>query len=363
MKPPAPGTPVHELDTPALLIDLDLLEANLKLMTDFFRGRPCHVRPHVKSHKLPPIALRQVAAGAPGVCAAKVGEAEAMVDGGVRDVLIANQVVGAAKIGRLVALAERARIGVAVDDSEDVTALSRAAHERGVTLAVLVEVDVGMNRCGVAGPEAALAVARQVVDAPALEFRGVMGYEGHVMRVKDAEERAQACRQAMQRVTEVAEHIRAHDLPVNEVSGGGTLTYDTVGSFPGVTEVQAGSYALMDTNFRNLGSPFLNAMSLLATVISAPRDGVAIADAGTKSMSTDFGLPEVKGRSDVVLKKLSEEHAGLEVAPSSALHPGDTLELLPSHGCTTVNLHDRAYAVRAGRVEEVWAITGRGRSQ
>ncbi len=363
MKKPDIGKPVQELDTPALLIDLDLLEANLETMAAFFRGGPAHLRPHVKSHKIPQIARMQVAAGAPGVCAAKLGEAEAMVDGGIRDVLVANQIVGPTKIARLVALAERARIGVAVDDPENVAALSRAAKARGVTLGVLVEIDVGMSRCGVSGPDGVLRLVRQIVDRPGLEFRGIMGYEGHVMGIKDTAAREEACRKAMDQVVVAAAHVGSHGLPVSEVSGGGTLTYAISGRVPGITEIQAGSYALMDTNFRNQGSPFKCAMTVLASVISAPREGVAIGDAGTKVLSTDFGLPEVKDRPGVQLQKLAEEHTRLELSAGATLRPGDQIEIIPSHGCTTVNLHDTAYAVRGGRVEDVWPITGRGKSR
>src|SRR5574340_447114 len=354
MKEPAAGMPIQELDTPALLIDLDLLEANLEAMAAFFRGGPAHLRPHVKSHKIPQIALRQLAAGASGVCSAKLGEAEAMVDGGIGDVLIANQVVGPAKLERLVALADRARIGVAVDDPDNVAALSRAAKARGVTLGVLVEIDVGMSRCGVSGPEGVLRLVRQTVDRPGLEFRGIMGYEGHVMGIKDQAARAAARRKAIDQVVTAADNVGSNGPPVAEVSGGGTLTYAISGRVPGITEIQAGSYAPMDTNFRNAGSPFQCAMTVLATIISAPREGVAIGDAGTKVLSTDFGLPEVKGRPGVQLQKLAEEHTRLELSAGARLRPGDKIEIIPSHGCTTVNLHDLAYAVRKGRVEEVW---------
>jgi D-serine deaminase-like pyridoxal phosphate-dependent protein len=358
-----PGDRASDLDTPVLLVDLDPLEHNIQTMADFFRDRPAHLRPHVKSHKMPAIARLQVAAGAPGVCAAKLGEAEAMVEGGIDDVLIANEVVGDMKMERLLALAERARIAVAVDHSDNVAALSRAAHARGVALVVLVELDIGMNRCGVNTADEALALARLVIDSPGLEFRGLMGYEGHVMGVKDAGERARACRASMQRVTDAAEYLRAAGVPVEEVSGGGTLTYDVSGTYPGMTEIQCGSYALMDTNFRDMGSPFQCAMTLLTTVMSLPRPGVAIADAGMKTITNDFGLPEVKNGPGLTLERLSEEHARLSVADSAGIDLGEKVELLPSHGCTTVNLHDRAYAVRDGRVVEVWDVAGRGRSQ
>lgn len=363
MKDSRVGMPVQGIDTPALLIDLDVLKSNIQRMAAFFRDKRAHVRPHVKSHKIPEIARMQVAAGAPGVCAAKVGEAEAMVEGGIGDVLVANQVVGETKIARLVSLAERSRVGVVVDDPENVAALSRAAKAAGVTLGVLVEVDVGMGRCGVSGPEAALRLVRQVIDRPGLEFRGLMGYEGHVMRAKDAATRQEMCMEAMRQLMQAVTHVGNHGIPVPEVSGGGTLTYDISGIYPGVTEIQAGSYALMDTNFRNAGSPFACAISVLATAISTPRDGAAIADAGMKSLSTDFGLPEIKSPSGMVLQKLAEEHTVLAVAAGTKVSIGDRLEILPSHGCTTVNLHDTAYVVRSGRVADMWQVTGRGRSQ
>jgi D-serine deaminase-like pyridoxal phosphate-dependent protein len=305
----------------------------------------------------------QVAAGAPGVCAAKLGEAEAMVAGGIEDVFIANQLVGATKIARLISLAERARISVAVDDARNIVALSQATSLRGITLGVLVEVDVGMKRCGVDDAEAALSLARQITDAKGLEFRGLMGYEGHVMGIKDHSERANACREAMAKVTAVADYIRSHGLPVTEVTGGGTMTYDISGVYPGVTEIEAGSYALMDTNFADMGAPFQCAMSLLTSIVSVVRPARAICDAGMKSITHEFGLPRPKNLPGVILVKLSEEHGALELTEGAKLSLGDKLELLPSHGCTTVNLHDYAYAIRNGKVEEVWEITGRGEIQ
>lgn len=358
-----PGAFIEELDTPALLLDLDTLESNIELMAAYFRGKTAHLRPHVKSHKLPPVARRQFAAGAPGVCAAKVSEAEAMVAGGIGDVFIANQVVSEVKIKRLITLAERARISVAVDEAGNIADLAGAATEAGVTLGVLVEVDVGMKRCGVDNAASALVLARQVSDdAKGLEFRGLMGYEGHVMGIRDRDERVRVCQEAMAKVTAAADYLRSKGLPVLEVTGGGTMTYDISGDFPGVTEIEAGSYALMDTNFRDRGSPFQCAMSLLTTVISTVRPGVAICDAGLKTITHEFGLPEVKDRPGVALTKLSEEHASLQLTAGASVKPGDKLELLPSHGCTTVNLHDWAYAIRGGRVEEVWQITGRGKA-
>jgi D-serine deaminase-like pyridoxal phosphate-dependent protein len=169
--------------------------------------------------------------------------------------------------------------------------------------------------------------------------------------------------EAMRQLMEAVTHVGNHAIPVPEVSGGGTLTYDISGVYPGITEIQAGSYALMDTNFRSAGSPFACAMSVLATVISRPREGTVIADAGMKSVSTDFGLPETKSLPDATIQKLSEEHTVLAVAPGMKLGIGDTFEILPSHGCTTINLHDVAYVVRQGQVVDVWQITGRGKSQ
>jgi len=212
--------------------------------------------------------------------------------------------------------------------------------------------------------QAALDLARQAAQSAGIHFAGLLGYEGHAVQVADAEQRAHVAREAMGPLVETAELIRQAGLPVEIVSAGGTGTYDITGTFPGITEIEAGSYPFMDTKYRRLGLPFRNALSLLATVISTPTPERAIIDAGLKVLTTENGLPEVTSHLGVALVALNEEHGRLEVDPIRAsLRVGDRVELIPSHVCTTVNLHDRYYVLQHGRLAEIWPITGRGKSQ
>ncbi len=359
------GLAVNDLDTPALLVDLDALEHNLAAMASFFAGRPARLRPHAKTHKCPQIAHRQLAAGAGGITCAKLGEAEVLADAGIDDILIANQIVGPAKIARLVELAARARLTVAVDDPANVAALGEAARARGVSIRALVEVDIGMGRCGVRPGAEALALARRVAASPGLELAGLMGYEGHLVFTKDAGERKTRVEAAMAQLLETRALLEEAGLAVQVVSGGGTGTYDVTGSYPGVTEVQAGSYVFMDATYRQVRPEFRPSLSLLAMVISRPQRERLVIDAGHKALTSEFGLPEVQGVAGAEPPKLSEEHSRIALSQPDLvnLRPGDKIRLLPSHCCTTVNLHDRLIAVRGGVVADVWPIAGRGRGQ
>ena len=354
------GMPKEEIDTPALLLDLDKLEANIARMAAYFADRPAALRPHTKTHKCPIIAHKQIEAGAIGVTCAKLDEAEVMALAGIKDILIANQIVGRRKIERLMGLAAWTEVMVAVDDARNVADLSAAATSRGVSLRVLVEVDVGMGRCGVEPGEPAVALARQVASSPGLVFEGLMGYEGHAVLRPTFEERKEKAEAAMALLVGAKEQVEAAGLEVRIVSGGGTGTYNISGAYPGVTEIQAGSYATMDVRYRDCGVDFECALTCLATVISTPRPGVAITDAGMKALTPEFGMPEVVGREGIVVTKLSEEHGALKLADGVSLRPGDKIELIPSHGCTTINLHDEFYALRDGIVEAIWPIGARG---
>jgi D-serine deaminase-like pyridoxal phosphate-dependent protein len=357
---PLPGTPKERLDTPCLVIDLPTMERNIQKMADFFRDRECKLRPHAKTHKCPILAHKQVEAGAIGICCAKVGEAEAMVLGGVKDIFIANQVVGPTKIARLMALCRYADIKVAVDDPANVRELSEAAQAHGVNLGVLVEVNVRINRCGVEPGQPAVELARLVASSPGLAFKGLMGYEGQI-RIPDFEQRAIETRKAMQKLLDTKEALERAGLPVEIVSAGSTSTYNITGSIPGITEVEAGTYIFMDAAYRYIPD-FDCALTLLATVISRPRKGVAIIDAGMKALSTDEGMPEVVWPRGAKLTRLSEEHGAMQVeGDAEQLRPGDKVEILPSHGDTTINLHTHYFPLRNGILEAVWEISGRGR--
>lgn len=357
------GCSKEEIDTPALLVDVAVMEANLRRMADFFVGRGAKLRPHAKTHKCPIIAQKQLDLGAIGITCAKLGEAEALIAGGIQDILIANQIVGEHKISRLTELAQRANLTVAVDNPENISALSRAAADKRVKMSVLVEVDIGMGRCGVLPGQGALTLAQQVSRSPGLSFAGLMGYEGHLIFVPSLKERTERCREAMGLLLETKDLIEKAGLPVSIVSGGGTGTYAITGDIPGITEVQAGSYLFMDTRYRGIEGleAFDVALTLLTTVISRPQKGRAVIDSGRKAIAQDFGLPEIKDHPGAKLVALAEEHGIVTLEETDQdWRVGDKIELIVSHCCTTINLHDRYFAIRNGSLEAIWPIAARG---
>lgn len=367
---PPSGASIDQIPTPALIIDLKGLETNLQVMADYFSGHTTRLRPHFKTHKSIHIAQMQIERGAIGITCAKLGEAECLVGAGIarigspESILIANQVVGPLKTRRLAELAREARLLVAVDNEDNLCQIAQAACQRGSQIGVLVEVDVGLHRCGVRSVEQAVELARLASGLEGVRFEGVMGYEGHTVFEIDRARREANVRQAMGLLTEIAGGIRQAGMSVNIVSAGGTGTFDLTGSYPGITEIQAGSYPFMDSKYQRLDLPFQPALSLLATVISVPSPTLAILDCGMKALTTDNGLPEVLQPAGVRLLRLNEEHSILEVDPAQThLQVGKRVELLPSHVCTTVNLHDRYYVLRDGILEAVWGIEGRGKVQ
>jgi D-serine deaminase-like pyridoxal phosphate-dependent protein len=355
------GKPISFVPTPALLVETEALDHNLRLMSDFFAGRSAMLRPHFKSHKCVTIAKRQLEHGnAVGVTCAKLSEAEVLAAGGIRDILIANQIVGRDKVQRAASLARQCRLTVAVDDESQVGQLSAALAGTRATVGVLVEVDVGLHRCGVPPGERALEIARAAAAAPGVDFLGVQAYEGHCITVLDAEDRRRQVLDSMQKAVDTRRLIEASGLPVRVLSGGGTGSYDLTGLMDGVDEVQAGSYALMDHYYAKRRPEFAVALSVIATVISSNGSDHAVLDVGVKGVGADLGPPILRDRpEDVISRFESEEHASVRVA-GPPLKVGDRVRLVPSHGCTTCNLHRRIFAVRDGLVEDVWAIEGSG---
>jgi D-serine deaminase-like pyridoxal phosphate-dependent protein len=362
---PQIGTPAEALDTPALLLDVDAFERNVAKMAAFFADKPASLRPHSKTHKCPQIALRQVVAGAIGITCAKVSEAEVMARAGVDDILIANQIVGATKIDRLTDLAGQCTLMVAVDDAENVAQLSAASVAKGVRLHVLVEVDIGMGRCGVEAGPAALHLARQVAAAPGLQLEGLMGYEGHLVLIADPTERAAKVRAAFGPLAETAAMLEEDGLPVRIVSGGGTGTYDTTGTLPFVTEVQCGSYVFMDDTYDDVRPEFEPSLSLLSTVVSRQKPRRIIVDAGLKAMTIELGWPLPLDGEGVSVRHLSEEHGILDLDESGQFDggPGAKIRFRPSHCCTTVNLYDRIHVIQDGKLVDIWPIAARGCAQ
>jgi D-serine deaminase-like pyridoxal phosphate-dependent protein len=357
---PRIGQPLEEIDTPALLLDRAACERNLRRMADFFRGRPAQLRPHFKNHKCVALARRQIASGAIGMTCAKLSEAEILVDHGFDNLLVANQVVGPAKVARLADLARRARITVAVDHIEQVEAISRAAAAVGSTVHLLIEVDIGMGRCGVAPGEPALALARRIAAFPGVSFAGLQAYEGHLVNVLDRAERAVKATAAMQQAIDTRRTMEAAGVPVGCISGCSSATYDCTGIMPGVDEIQAGTYATMDRQYARLAPEFENALTLQARVISRPTADKAVLDVGVKGAGSEFGPPAVRDYPDVEISSfLSEEHAVVRKAPDWRI--GTLVQLIPSHACTTCNLHRELIVHEQGRVVDVWAIEASGR--
>ena len=357
------GTNIAHLDTPALCLDIEVVAANIKRMADYFRDRPVRLRPHTKTHKSPMLGHMQISAGAIGLTCAKLSEAEVMVAAGISDVLIANQIVGPTKIARLVNLAAHSQVMVAVDHAANVADLNQAAQAKGVRLRVLIEVDIGMNRCGVAPGQPVLDLAQRVVASPHLSFEGLMGYEGHTIFEEDIQERRKKTEESIQLLTSSADLLRQVGIPVSIVSSGGTGTYFITGNFPGITELQVGSYITMDSQYRGLaGIDFDFGLTMLSTVVSARGDDHAIIDAGLKAVTCDFGFPLVIDPSGWQVTYLAEEHGFLERLDGPPLKPGDKVTIVPNHGCTTINLHDYYYVTRRGILEAVWPIAARGRT-
>lgn len=357
------------IDTPALVIDCDAMEHNLRTMAEFFRDKPAKLRPHAKTHKSPVIAHKQIALGAVGITCAKLGEAEIMAEAGIKDILVANQVIGPTKIARLIGLLHHTRVTVAVDDPENLRALAHAAQAQGVELDVLVEVNTGMNRCGVEPGEPAVQLARIASDLPGVRLRGIQAYEGHLVNIQQESERAERVTAAMAPIIATREAIERAGMPIGIVSGGGTGTFALTGTVAGFDEIQAGSYVFMDNTYAGvggIGERFTPALTVLATVISRPVPERVVLDTGRKTVGVDHGTPMLKGYPEgVQFKGFSEEHTTLivEEGPARDLRPGDTVEIIPGHVCTTVNLHDCYYATRKGVVEAIWPVAGRGRSQ
>lgn len=362
--PPAqPGMREDEIDTPALVIDLDAFEFNLDRMAELLAPTGTRLRAHAKTHKSSVIAHLQMARGAVGVCVQKVAEAEALAWGGVADILVSNEVVGAAKLARLAALSRIATVAVCADDARQVAAIAAAAADAGTRLSVLVEIDVGGGRCGVApGPEA-VALAQAIAASPHLRFGGLQAYHGGAQHIRTQAGRAAAIAAACDGARRTVEQLRQQGLDCPIVGGAGTGTFALEAASGVYTEIQAGSYVFMDADYaRNEEAPaFRQSLFVVATVMSAARPGIAVVDAGHKAVAIDSGLPLVAGRPDWRYTGASDEHGTLECASESAAPAlGEKLWLVPGHCDPTVDRHDWFVGVRGGRVECLWPVTARG---
>ena len=367
--PPAEiGMPLTEVDTPALLVDLDAFEHNLKKLAEEVNKSGLRLRPHAKTHKCAVIGHQQVAQGAVGLCCQKVSEAEAMVNGGIADVLVSNQVVGEKKINRLMSIASRANLSVCVDDAQNISDLSAAAVNFGVELNVLVEIDVMKGRCGVAPGAPVLALAKIIDTSPGLKFVGLQAYHGGAQHIREHRQRGAAIQSAIDASVTTKNLLEEAGLACETVTGAGTGSYRFESQSGVYTELQCGSYVFMDADYaRNLDesgnyvSEFRNSLFLYSTVMSVPTRERAICDAGLKSMAFDSGMPLVVGESAISYDKPSDEHGTLTVSEDN--HPlrlGDKIKLIPGHCDPTVNLHDWYVGIRREHVEALWPIVARG---
>jgi 3-hydroxy-D-aspartate aldolase len=362
------GMPLAGVDTPALIVELDAFERNLRRLPESLVGKPVRLRPHAKTHKSPVIALKQIELGAVGVCCQKVSEAEALVLGGVKDVLIANEVIGLPKLDRLAALAKQAKIAVCVDDPFGIKELSAAAQRFDVRIDVLVEIDVGTHRCGVAPGEPALALAQLVATSRHLRFAGLQAYHGAAQHVQSFAARRAAIESAVALVQKTKSLLEANGLPCERVTGAGTGTYQFEAASGVYNELQAGSYIFMDADYSRIhaedGTPirdFEQSLFVWTTVMSRPAADRAVVDAGLKALSVDSGMPLVAGMSGVEYLHASDEHGALKVTnPEAKLNVGDKIKLVPGHCDPTVNLYDWYVGIRHGRVEALWPVAARG---
>lgn len=354
------GLLLSEVDTPALLLDRAACQRNLARMAGYFRGRAAQLRPHFKNHKCVTLAKRQLAAGAIGMTCAKLSEAEVLVEHGLDDILIANQVVGPQKTARLAQLARRAKMAVAIDHPEQAEAISRAAAAAGSVVHLLIEVDIGMGRCGVAPGERALELARRVLPMPGVKFTGLQAYEGHLVNVLDRVERGERAQAAMRQAIDTRRLIEAAGIAVACVSGSSSATYDATGVMEGVDEIQAGTYATMDRQYQRLAPEFEIALSIQSCVISRPAPGKAVLDIGVKGAGSEFGVPAIRDYPDVEIPYfLSEEHVVVKNTPDWKI--GQLVQLIPSHACTTCNLHREFVVHEQDRVVDIWPIEGSGK--
>lgn len=354
------GRARDEATTPALLLDLDVARRNIATMAERFRELPAQLRPHIKVHKSIELARLQVEAGAVGVACASAWEAIVMAEGGIADVLIANQLVHPDKVAAIAALARNHRITVTVDDVRNVAQLSRAALEAGAQLEVLAELDVGMARCGVRTKEELLPIVERIAELPSLSFRGLQAYEGHCMLEPDREKRIRDATTANEQAVAAADFLAEHGHPCADISGGGTGTYYITGAHPRITEVQAGSYVLLDCFHDNLvPGGFEVALTVLGTVISRQGNTVVL-DCGRKAVGIDFITPTLVNYPQAQTRYYAEEHCLADFPGDPPLDLGDHAEVMAGYGPTTVNLHDVFHIVENGVITDIWPVNPRG---
>lgn len=366
MNPPVPGCSRDELDTPTLCVDIDVMHKNVESLMASCRRYGVGWRPHTKCHKSPQLAHDLLRAGALGVTCAKLGEAEVMAADGISDILIANMIVGPQKMERLVRLRRTADPVVCVDHADQISELGRAFAESQQPLRVIIEVDIGLKRVGCQPGAAVLDLAERISSTGGLQFAGIMGYEGHLLRIPDLREKAESISAALTVLTDQRHALEEAGYPCGIVSCGGTGSFVHSVKHAGITELQAGGGIFMDAFYRHACQvdQWDYALTVLATVVSRPAPDRAIIDAGRKTMDGHHHTPLVLNRAGIEVQSLSAEHGTLRLAPEAQdLRIGDRLTIVPGYSDMTCVLHDYLCGLRGGRVEVVWPIVGRGRLQ
>ena len=368
--PAVPGMDEADIQTPCLVVDLDALEKNIRTMGQFAKDMGVRHRIHGKMHKSVDIALLQEKLGdSCGVCCQKVSEAEVFARGGIKDVLVSNQVRDAAKIDRLARIPKLgARTIVCCDDIDNVADLSAAAVKHGTQLEVLVEIDCGSGRCGVQAGQPVVDIAKAIDAAENLTFSGIQAYQGAMQHMQSYQERQEKIGIAVEMVVRSVDMLMTEGLRCDIVGGGGTGSYYFEGKSGVFNELQCGSYAFMDADYQRIHdkdgnriSEFDNSLFILTSVMSHAKDDKAIVDAGLKAQSVDSGLPYVFGREDVEYIKCSDEH-GVVSDPTNTLTVNEKLKLVPGHCDPTCNVHDWYVGVRGGKVEVLWPVSARGKA-
>lgn len=370
--PAVPGMDAADIQTPALVLDLDALERNIKKMGDYAKSHGMRHRVHGKMHKSVDVAkLQESLGGACGVCCQKVSEAEVFARGGIKDVMVSNQVTDLAKIDRLARMPKfGARVLCCVDDPANVADLSAAAVKHGTQIEALVEIDCGAGRCGVTTTEAVVEIAKMIDAAEGLKFAGIQAYQGAMQHMDSYADRSEKTGVAIGMVEDALAGLKAVGLECDIVGGGGTGSYYFESNSGAFNELQCGSYAFMDADYGRImdkdgkridEGEWENALFILTTVMSHSKADKAIVDAGLKAQSVDSGLPTVFGRHDVEYLKCSDEH-GVVGDPDGVLMVNDKLKLVPGHCDPTCNVHDWYVGVRGGKVETLWPVSARGKA-
>lgn len=367
-RPPAEiGMSATEIDTPALVIDLDVYERNLDKMADMMKTYGKIFRPHAKMHKSPIVALDQIKRGAVGVCCQKLSEAEIMVDGGVSDILITNEIVAPAKLKRVAELSKRAKIAICVDHPEATNALNNACAKIDTTVRALIEIDVGGNRCGVTNCEDAVTLAKLITQSSNLTFGGLQAYHGAAQHLRTPKEREATVESAAQIVRKVKAALKEINITCDIVTGGGTGTFMHDKDYDDWDELQCGSYAFMDADYgknqftkTEKGTGFHHSLFIHTMVMSTNQPKMVICDAGLKAIASDSGNPIIYGHEHLNYRMTSDEHGNIDLDENASFKLGERIALIPGHCDPNVNLYDWYVGIRNGIVENVWPVAARG---